>query len=472
MPKPSKRKLSNPFLDVEAEVDNNESSDEENQGRESDEDFIDNDLEFEYEPSPPSEAALNRQPSPCPSATSVANTTSRLDFEDEEGLDSDLEDMLEDIAGDLLGVPYWRLACKAGLEKDVVEFLDKAAERYKLVIRSTFHPTLRTGWIYLQATITKRLHRVLLSTRGVLRRGNEVLIRTSTPEEFLGVLRSDEINVKHSVNEYQWVRVVRGIYKGDPAIAIAMGGELVDVVVIPRINQTRKRKAPGVRISPALFNAVEFQQTYPSKIVRSHGEQLYSAGACEFEFGLHRLSVAWEAVDPTQICLPTHILDLFQRSGHPAVKRALHIPKPLEWCMSVGDKVFIPHKNQMGLISSVEITQVYVDVGEAGIIPTRWNALRKAISVGNFVEIGAGPCKEALGWVVSQVGPSCVVLQSKEGTNEIEEIPVHINWLKPTTPPVNHPKPTRVLNSVVKDYMPWRNARIIITKQKDANKGK
>ncbi|PPR02390.1 hypothetical protein CVT24_002052 [Panaeolus cyanescens] len=470
MPKRSKTSSSNPFLDIEAVVDNDAPDDE--LERDSDEDFIDNDLDYEYEPST-TPFTLERSPSVSAESTSnVLDPTAENDGENDEGVDSDLEEIIEDIAADISGVPYWRLACKAGLEKHVVEALEQRAEHHTQVVRCTFHPTLCTGWIYLQAKLTKRLHHILLTTTGVLRRGKELVIHSSTPEEFLGVLRSDSINLRHCVGQDEWVAVARGAYKGDPAIAIAMDGDLVDIIVVPRINQTRKRKAPGQRHSPVLFNAVEFRENYPSKIIRSRGEHLFSVGACDFEFGLLRLSLAWEAIDPTRISLPTRILDLFQRSGHPAVQRATHIPKPLEWCITCGDEVIISHTAQRGVVSSVDTTRVYVDVGEEGIVSTRWNALRKAITNGDYVEVGAGPCKEALGWVVSQIDQMCIVLQAQENTNEIEEISVHINWLKPTTPPVHLPKPTRVLNSVVKEYMPWRNTRVIITKRKDANKGK
>ncbi|PPR07948.1 hypothetical protein CVT24_002547 [Panaeolus cyanescens] len=477
MPKRFKSSFSNPFLDVEAQVDNE--SEEENWDRDSaDEDFIDHNLDFEYEPEPPepsppfepsSSTPVNRELLPSVSTSDALDLTT---YEDDDDPDSDLEDIIEDIVADIPGLPYWRIACKAGMEQDVINALETSAERYKQMVRSTFHPTLRTGWIYVQAHMTKRLQRILLITRGVLRRGKELVIRTSTPDEFLGVLCSDEINVKHSVNVDQWIGVARGAYKGDPAIVVSVDGDMVDVVVIPRVNQTKKRKAPGVRPSPTLFDAKEYQQVFPGKTVRSLGEDLFSVGACEFEFGLLRLSLAWEAVDPIHISLPTQILALFQRSRHPAVQRAIYIPKPLEWCMGCGDEVLIPLKKQRGIISSVEATQVYVDVGDAGIALMRWNALRKAIGFGNYVEIGAGPCKGVMGWVVSQIDQTCIVLQSKEGTNEIEEIPVHVNWLKTATAPVHLPKPARVLNTIVKDYMPWRNARVIITKPKDPNKGK
>ncbi|PPR03266.1 hypothetical protein CVT24_012809 [Panaeolus cyanescens] len=468
MPKRLKSSISNPFLDVEAHVDN-ESEEENGDTDSADEDFIDNNMDFEYEPEPSSSTPLNRELSPSVSTSDAVDLTR---YEDNDDPDSDLEDIIEDILADIPGLPYWRIACKAGMEQDVVDALETSAERYKQTVRSTFHPTLRTGWIYIQAQMTERLKRILLNTRGVLRRGKELVIRTSTPDEFLGVLRSDEINVKHSVNVDQWIGVARGAYKGDPAVVVSVDGDLVDVVVVPRVNQTKKRKAPGVRPSPTLFDAKEYQQVFPGKTVRSRGEDLFSVGACEFEFGLLRLSLAWEGVDPIHISLPTQILDLFQRSRHPAIKRAIYIPKPLEWCMGCGDKVLIPLKKQRGIISSVEATQVYVDVGDAGIAQTRWNAVRKAIGFGDYVEIGAGPCTGVMGWVVSQVEQTCIVIQSKEGTNEIEEIPVHVNWLKTATAPVHLPKPARVLNTTVKDYMPWRNARVIITKLKDPNKGK
>ncbi|PPQ83205.1 hypothetical protein CVT24_001328 [Panaeolus cyanescens] len=467
-PKISKTTSSNPFLDLEAVVADEEEEEEGALARESDEDFIDHGLDFEYEPyAPPS----TREPLSNILDLSDGNDTENNNMYDSE-LDSDLEELIEDIAADTADDPYWRLACKAGMEKDVVEALERRAEYLKQGIRSTFHPTLRMGWVYLQAKVTKRLYDFLLNTKGVLRRGKKVVIRASTPEEFLGVLRSDAINTMHCVDRDEWVGVVRGAYKGDPAITVAVDGDLVDVVVIPRLNLTRKRKAAGLKHSPSLFDAVEYQQNFPGKIVHSRGEQLFSVGACDFEFGLLRLSLAWEAIDPTQINLPTQILDLFQRSGHPAVCCVIHIPKPLEWCINCGDQVLLPHKAQRGTVSLVGTTQVCVDVGEAGIIQTRWNHLRKAISVGNYVEIGAGPCKEAAGWVVNQVDQTCIVLQAQEGTNKIEEIPIHINWLKVATPPVHLPKPTRVLNSVVKEYMPWRNTRVIVIKRKDANTGK
>ncbi|PPR07608.1 hypothetical protein CVT24_006976 [Panaeolus cyanescens] len=132
----------------------------------------------------------------------------------------------------------------------------------------------------------------------------------------------------------------------------------------------------------------------------------------------------------------------------------VRIPKPLEWCINVGDQVLIPLKAQRGVVSLVEAIEVCVDVGEGSIIQTQWNLLLKAISIGDFVDIGAGPCTEVLGWVVSQIDQTCIVLQTKEGTNEIEKIPVHINWLKPAMPSVHLPKSTCMLNSVMKEYMP------------------
>ena len=103
--------------------------------------------------------------------------------------------------------------------------------------------------------------------------------------------------------------------------------------------------------------------------------------------------------------MPSHHFRLFQFCGHPAVDRCRFV-RPQEWIFEEGEKVVVSPSGQKGHVAAIATDYLEVDFGgENGAWRCRWNDVRKAVEVGDFVIITSGLHHGQTGFVDMILGP-------------------------------------------------------------------
>ncbi|PPR01553.1 hypothetical protein CVT24_005888 [Panaeolus cyanescens] len=474
---PQKKPAVAQFLDLEAVVDREHEDDSTED--EFDKEFIDDyDLDIDYEPRPMDidHAAQNnifeQVIKEKTGQEGQGSGDSEIGIEERSDVDPQLQAIVQSIV-DMGDSPCWRVACKPKMEGAVGDMLIQQSQ----ISGCSVHPTLHTGWLYVQGKLDTRIHAVLSRMPGVLRNRSGVIIHPLTRDEMLQI--HNPCAPDHDLAVSQWVRIKDGPYKDDPAVVIAVDEHSTDVVVIPRVNMSKKRKR--CRPSPALFQPDEFKKHRPAKSIRQHSESNFSVGSFDFQCGLLVRTFGLRSLTVLDIKLTSLMLQLFEKSQHPIVKLSAKIPKLVEWCLDIGDEVIIPRAQAQaqaqahGIIvaQGVDFVEVKLDNGE--LVRSGWKGLRKAVGVGEYVEVTHGVQSALSGWIVDINEDHYATIIQAEGNEsgkmDIEEMVFHVNRLRVTVPPTIFIPPSRVIDSVVKEYIPWRGTKILVTKKQHAYKG-
>jgi ribosomal protein L24 len=300
---------------------------------------------------------------------------------------------------------------------------------------------------------------------------------------------------KTAVKADQWIRVLKGFYKGDLGFVTRVEAWGAQVVVVPRLktpttqaDTSLKRKRTAIKPEPRLFNPVTFTsefQRQPS--LRYDG--CYTSRGLVFDHGLLRLNLDLHSISPNSAKISSRILELFKSSSHPAISKS-DFPCPEEWIFEVGERVIVSSGKE-ATIAVVKSTHLKVDLATSeGIEAVSWYNVRKLFSTGDFVSVMSGPLRGTRGWVERIVDDTVSLLEYKEEGNvsrSIDDIKVsfilipadmlihwfvlqlydfHVNWLKLTAVPFLHTSSTcKADDSLSKrDSVPWIGTYVIITK--------
>eukprot|EP00158_Paraphelidium_tribonemae_P006172 Partr_v1_DN27710_c0_g1_i2_m67689 putative The SPT4-SPT5 complex mediates both activation and inhibition of transcription elongation, and plays a role in pre- mRNA processing. This complex seems to be important for the stability of the RNA polymerase II elongation machinery on the chromatin template but not for the inherent ability of this machinery to translocate down the gene len=264
-PKKKARPAANPFIEMEADVDSDDSEEDGDYG----EDVYEDDGERE-------EAIKIRE-----------EVYRDLDRKNEENADQDAEDIVRRIqerhqpgayssatayAGDAGNVPMqfllpsakdpnlWLVRCKIGRERDIAfnlmrKYLQYQGSETPLNIKSVIARDGLKGYIYVEARSQSDVQRAIDKMNNIY----ASKITLIPVEEMVDVL-----TVKQRVTGLKpgsWVRMKRGKYKGDLAqVVMASGGETIEIKLVPRLDfgekpskEDRKRKVTA-RPAQRFFN--------------------------------------------------------------------------------------------------------------------------------------------------------------------------------------------------------------------------
>jgi transcription antitermination factor NusG len=271
-----------------------------------------------------------------------------------------------------------------------------AAPRHEM--RTAFvHGSLKC-WVYLEATMNDHLRHLVKQAPGVIRNQSGFISERVDSGEGLTLL---EMQHASPPEVGKWVRVRRGIYKGDVGFVTSSTESGVQLLLIPRLSQPQASRGSLSHScsAPTLFDCEAIKQLYNIEPVRIQ-ESIYSFRGDRFEHGLVIKSYASDTISTTVSCMQLELIWRFLESCHPTVMayRSSFL-RPLEWHFSEGDEVHILDKpGKSGVISTLRSDSVELST-EEGIVCVPWFSIRKVIRQGDFVEVTGGLYQGWSGWV-------------------------------------------------------------------------
>ena len=244
------------------------------------------------------------------------------------------------------------------------------------------------------------LIRLLTLTPGIVNTRQGIIRHIINPNDWIKMLTMH--NPQTIIKKGDWIRVSKGLYKGDVGLAVQVEYWGVQVLLVPRLSPptaigSSKRKRPLLSPNPALLFVNNIRSLYNIE-PKFLGGHIYTAWGLRFEDGLLWKDYDFHSLSPAEN-IPSHLFFLFQLSEHPLVL-ASTMPCPQEWIFEVGDSVVLRSSGQPGTITAVLPGHLEVRRASEGDIAVQWPDIRKAIDVGNFVEITSGHLRGTNGWVV------------------------------------------------------------------------
>lgn len=223
-----------------------------------------------------------------------------------------------------------------------------------------------------------------------------------------------------------WIRVGKGKYKGDVGFVVGVES-WVEVLLVPRLGQpttvdTLKRKRTTLRSKPALFDPATIKRVHDVN-PRCEREGIYTVWGLEFEHGLLRKAYDFHSLSPTTT-IPSYLFSLFQLSQHPVILSST-FPQPQEWIFEEGDQVIVRSSGELVTITAVEPSHLEACYSHGlGTIAVQWSDVRKAIKVGDYVEVTSGSLIGAAGWVDCIDEVIVHILEKVSGSTSLDAVKV------------------------------------------------
>ncbi len=296
------------------------------------------------------------------------------------------------------------------MEEEVVFFLlQMTAPRHEM--RAAFAPGAVKGRIYLEATMNEQLRNLLKLTPGIARTRFGLSCQMIPFDDGVKSLEVRQFMQPEDVGK--WVRVRKGIYKGDVGYVLSAESWGVRLLLVPRFPPPQstsgsclKRKRSHLRSAPALFNQESIGKHYntvPNRVM----ENICTFEGHTFEYGLIVTSYDFYSVSTTVSCMPLELFTLFWQSRHPRLaKSVLTFPRPLEWHFAEGDEVYVSEGNKplvskKGTVKTLRTESVDVDLASGeGVVSAPWMDVRKVVHVSEFVKATGGLYQNRTGWVI------------------------------------------------------------------------
>ena len=304
-----------------------------------------------------------------------------------------------------------------GLEEEAVFSLLERATQHQ--IRSAFTRGSVRGAIYVEGNLDADMISLLNLTPGIIRKRSGVVRQLIDPSDWVKLLTMrDPITV---VKVGQWVRVCKGVYKGDLGFVTRVEAWGAEVLVVPRLktptpqgDTSLKRKRTAIKPEPRLFDLATFSSMFQREPSLQY-DGSYASRGLVFDHGLLRLNLDLHSISSISAGIPSRILGLFKLSAHPALSGS-NFPRPEEWIFEEGERVIVSEKE--ATIAAVESTHLEVDLAtNEGIKAVSWHDVRKVFSPGNFVSVMSGPSRGTRGWVERIVDDTVYFLEYKEEGN-------------------------------------------------------
>ena len=238
---------------------------------------------------------------------------------------------------------------------------------------------------------------LLKLTPGVISSRQGVQRGLIDPNDWLKMLTMHDLRTVFQVGN--WVRVGKGKYKGDVGFVVE---SFVEILLVPRLSpptsiDTLKRKQTTVRSKPALVDPVTIKKVYEVN-PRLGPEEGFTALGLKFQYGLLQKAYDFHSVSPATV-IPSSLFTLFLFSYHPLI-RSSEFPKPKEWIFEEGDSVIVTSSGERATVSAIEPCHLEVCHSNGlGSVVVPWSNVRKAIRVGDFVEVTSGSLIGVAGWV-------------------------------------------------------------------------
>ena len=224
----------------------------------------------------------------------------------------------------------------------------------------------------------------------------------------------------------QWVRILRGMYKGDVGYInelLSWGGVhllMVSHIWPPDFSTCKRGKWPHSTPPPlTLFDLLAITKTF-RVVPKTKGNILMFKGD-KFENGLLVKDFGASTVSSMSVFISTEAHSLFLQSQHPTILTnhcSEKFPDSTEWCFSTDEMVQVLSDSDpfeeigLGYIHNVNLKGIEVEFrsGELAIFE-RYNIL-KCIGVGDFVKVVGGMHRGHVGFVDSVSGPDISISET------------------------------------------------------------
>ena len=272
----------------------------------------------------------------------------------------------------------------------------------------------------MEANLDADMISLLNLTPGIVRNRSGVVRQLIDPCDWVKLLTMQDPVLM--VKAGQWVRVLKGAYKGDLGFVTRVEAWGAEVLVVPwlktptpQADTSLKRKRTAIKPEPRLFDPATFSSIFQRQPKLQYDGSYTSRGHV-FHHGLLRLNLDMHSISPVSTGIPSRILGLFRLSSHPALTGST-FPRPEEWIFEEGERVIVSSEKE-GRITAVESSHLEVDLAtNEGIKAVSWYNVRKIFSPGDFVIIMSGPSRGTTGWVERVVEDTVYFLEYKEGGN-------------------------------------------------------
>ncbi|KAF9033675.1 hypothetical protein BJ165DRAFT_1410394 [Panaeolus papilionaceus] len=477
------RVATNPFLDLEADVDRN-AEEEEDEDEEEMQDFIDFD-EVQGE----SQSVEEYQ------------TWNALQTAQDEGSDNSLDEDREvesflahlerykpnatgfDVNSDSLPkqrYPLHRVACRAGMEEEALTFILQKT-RNESIASVLFRESIR-GYIYMEAIVDQPVIQLLTKTPGIRRTTRGPIMQGVDEPDWNKLLTmKPALSSYSSIKEGEWVTVKNGkVYKGDTALVKRIDAWGVEVLVVPRIpplaqslqksnydEGSKKRKTIPAAPEAQLFQDWDMARAMGLDVVED-APHCYHFGNNFFEYGLLRRSYSFHSLRAGVVSIPASTFHFFINSHHPSLCHSIdQLPKPREWIIEEGDIIEDSVSKRRGTVLRIHTMQVeFSSDDHSGLHALPWRFVRKVVKVADYVELASGE----KGWVVEKSDDILHVVNKPEeqvgnSSAEIIAVDVHVNRIRHSTMPFVASTVQQVpVIPAQKDYIPWVGTRVLVTK--------
>ncbi|KAK0500975.1 hypothetical protein EDD18DRAFT_1348410 [Armillaria luteobubalina] len=353
---------------------------------------------------------------------------------------NDLQSLLEtDVRSDigLFNMPASELLvlqCFCGWEESVVLHIGWCAQP-DLGIKAAFITPLVKATVWIEANISPNLKKWLFDIPGVIRRNQQVLLHTISPEDSRRALASS------ITNPYMpgcWVTVRHGRSRGNVGIVSKMYPWGCNVLVVPRLylphDTDRQRIAVGSQPEPSLFDPAALEQTGHHAMKEGWSSHHFRGSTYDHDLLVRR--IYFSQLDIANE-IPQKLADLFAQSGHPLVRRNIgNLPRVSEWCFEVGEAITDISRCVSRTINGIGEHGLEVKFAN-GLFPVRWVDCKKEFEIGTYVEItGEEHATRWSGWIHG-IDDGLLHLISRSGpeNEQIEIRGVHPNCVSAIAPP-------------------------------------
>ena len=233
------------------------------------------------------------------------------------------------------------------------------------------------------------------------------------------------------VQANQWVRVCKGLYKGDIGFVVSVAYWGADVLLVPRLHKQAtgtvehappaKRKRSTIPPEPALLDPDVLENVFnivtdPYKEMEVH----YTLRGLKFEYGLLRKAFDFHSIAIGVSTIPSRHFNMFQLSYHPIVNKS-RFPRPLEWIFEEDERVVILSSGKKGVVMVIAPFHIEVELEEGETWPFPWNDVRKVVEVGDFITVTSGMHRGVSGFVDTISDPNVNFYEEQDKSAGMEE---------------------------------------------------
>lgn len=265
--------------------------------------------------------------------------------------------------------------------------------------------------------------KILVGITDVIRIYNQIDMQVLPQDDVIAVLNMLEEEEK--LSEGSWVRIrKRGTYHRDLGIIKAVRGDILDVLVVPRLSLDRKQKN---RAQQALFSESLSSSLFPDEPIVHEAEAIkfrrkrYFCGLLLRKFKVSQVTAAVVKLEAME-------LERFRQSRHALVLATLNAQRD---SLALNDRVQVvlgEHIDVRGRITSFTDDDTLSIFSEAADPPSlisvsKWEVRRKFL-LGDHVEVMFGEHRGLTGFVVSLDEEGSALLYASGEAGEKQEVSI------------------------------------------------